>query len=73
MITNGRPISRARTRLRGAGALIGPDLVVAAVAGLAACGEPLHPSKWNDPLGEIPEGEGLFTGEDGEWEIYSDN
>ena len=39
------------------------------VAGLAACGEPLHPSKWEEPPGEIPEGGGLLTGEDGEWEV----
>ena len=67
------PLVRARARLRGAGAPIGLVLAVAAVFGLAACGEPLHPSKWKDPPGGIPEGEGLFTGEDGEWEIYSDN
>lgn len=48
-------------------------LIVAAGLGLAACGgEPLHPSKWKDPPGEIPEGPGLFTGEDGKWDLYND-
>ncbi len=32
--------------------------------------EPLHPSKWHDSLDEIPEGEGLLTGSDGEWIVY---
>ena len=73
MKTNVRPISRARGRLRGGGALIGSVLAIATVLGLSACGEPLHPSKWKHPPGEIPEGEGLLTGEDGEWEIYRDN
>ena len=45
MIRSERRISRATARLRGAGALIGPVLAVVAVIGLAACGEPLHPSK----------------------------
>ncbi len=44
-------------------------LIIVAVLGLAACGEPLHPSKWKEPPGEIPEGGGLLTGEEGEWEI----
>ena len=56
-------------RLRGAGVLIGAVLAIAPAIGLAACGEPLHPSKWKNPPGEIPEGEGLLTGEDGAWEI----
>ena len=68
-----RPLSRAVTRLRRAGAVLGPALTIAAVIGLTACGEPLHPSKWKTGLDEIPEGEGLFTGEDGAWEIYRDN
>ena len=46
-------------------------LAAAMASGLAACGgEPLHPSKWKDPPGEILEGEGLLTGEDGAWTIY---
>ena len=73
MATNSRPLSRARGWLRGGGALIGSVLAIAAVLGLSACGEPLHSSKWKNPPGEIPEGEGLLTGEDGEWEIYRDN
>ena len=53
--------------------LLGLALIVAAVIGLIACGEPLHPSKWKTGPDEIPEGEGLLTGEDGAWEIYRDN
>ena len=60
-------------RLRGAGAPLIPVLAIAAVIGLTACGEPLHPSKWKTSADEIPEGQGLLTGEDGEWEIYRDN
>jgi hypothetical protein len=45
--------------------------VVLAVIGLAACGgKPLHPSKWFDPVDEIPPGPGLFSGEDGEFVLY---
>ena len=73
MIRSERRLSRARAGLRDAGALIGPVPAIAAVIALAACGEPLHPSKWKDPPDEIPEGEGLFTGEDGEWDIHSDD
>ena len=58
--------------MRRATALIAPVLAIAAVVGLAACGEPLHPSKWKDDPDEIPPGEGLLTGEDGEWTIYSE-
>ena len=58
--------------MRRATALIGPVLAIGAVVGLAACGEPLHPSKWKDDPDEIPPGEGLLTGEDGEWTIYSE-
>ena len=67
-----RPLRWARARLHRATALIGPVLAIAAVVGLAACGEPLHPSKWKDDPDEIPPGEGLLTGEDGEWTIYSE-
>ena len=73
MITILRPLPRAAVRLRGAGAVLGPVLALALVLGLLACGEPLHPSKWTTTPDEIPEGEGLFTGEDGAWEIYRDN
>ena len=63
----------AGAHLRGVGAIIVPIMAVAAVIGLAACGGPLHPSKWKTSPDEIPEGEGLFTGEDGEWDILGDN
>ncbi len=66
------PLSWVSARLRGATVLIVPVLAVAVVFGLAACGEPLHPSKWKDDPDEIPPGEGLLTGEDGEWTIYSE-
>ena len=66
MTANSHPLSRAKAFPR-------PALAVAALLGLAACGELLDPSKWQDPPGEIPEGEGLLTGEDGAWEIYRDN
>lgn len=45
-------------------------LLAAAVFGIAACGQPLDPAKWEEPAGEIPEGSGLLTGEAGEWELY---
>ncbi len=48
-------------------------LLLVAALGLAACGgKPLHPSKWKEPGGEIPPGEGLLSGEDGKWVIYGD-
>ena len=59
--------------MRSVSAPIGPVLTVAPMIGLAGCGEPLRPRKWKDPPGDIPEGEGLLTGEDGEWEIYRNN
>ncbi|MDD9991186.1 MAG: hypothetical protein OXP75_05270 [Rhodospirillales bacterium] len=58
--------------MRRAITLTGPVLAIAAAAALAACGEPLHPSKWKDDPDEIPPGEGLLTGEDGAWTIYSE-
>ena len=67
-----RPLRRVKARLRRTAALIGPVPAIAAVVGLAACGEPLHPSKWKDDPDEIPPGEGLLTGEDGAWTIYSE-
>lgn len=72
METTLRPPRRAGVRLRRANALIGSVLAIATVVGLAACGTPLHPSKWTDDSDEIPPGEGLLTGEDGAWTIYSD-
>ncbi len=66
------PLVLGEARLRGATVLIVPVLAIAAVIGLAACGEPLHPSMWKDDPDEIPPGEGLLTGEDGEWTIYSE-
>ena len=78
MMTSSRPLSRAVVRpcracaLRAC-ALLGPVLAAASVLWLSACGEPLHPSKWKTSPDEIPEGEGLLTGEDGEWDIYRDN
>ena len=48
-------------------------MAVVAVIGPAACGEPLLSSKWKTSPDEIPEGEGLFTGEDGEWDSLEDN
>ena len=68
-----RASRRAGARLGSAVALVGPLPAIAAVIGLAACGEPLHPSKWKDAPDEIPTGEGLLTGEDGEWTIYGDD
>ena len=60
-------------RGRGTGLLLCWALAAAMVFGLAACGgKPLHPSKWKDPPGEVPQGEGLLTGEDGEWTVYRD-
>ncbi len=45
--------------------------IVLTVLGLAACGDkPLHPSKWVNPVDEIPPGPGLFSGDDGEFVIY---
>jgi hypothetical protein len=73
MMTSSRPLSRAVVRPCRACALLGPVLAIAAVIGLTACGEPLHPSKWKTSPDEIPEGEGLLTGEDGEWDVYRDN
>ena len=72
MKTTLRPQRRVKARLRRTVVLIGPVLVITAVVGLAACGEPLHPSKWKDDPDEIPLGEGLLTGEDGAWTIYSE-
>ena len=72
MEKNVRPPRRATARLRRAVARVVPVLAIAAAVGLAACGEPLHPSKWKDDSDEIPPGEGLLTGEDGAWTIYSD-
>ena len=66
------PLSWVSARLRRTAVLIGPVLVITAVVGLTACGEPLHPSKWKDDPDEIPPGEGLLTGEDGAWTIYSE-
>jgi len=71
--TQSRALCRAGARLQSCGALIGLALAVTAVLGLAACGDPLHPSKWKDDPDEIPPGEGLLTGEDGAFTIYSDN
>ncbi len=73
MMTSSRPLSRAVVRPCRACVLLGPVLAAASVLWLSACGEPLHPSKWKTSPDEIPEGEGLLTGEDGEWEIYRDN
>ena len=73
MNTDLHPLSRAVAGLRAACAPLGPVSVAASVLSLSACGEPLHPSKWKTSPDEIPEGEGLLTGEDGEWEIYRDN
>ena len=67
-----RPLRWAKARLRRVAARVVPVLAVAAAVGLAACGEPLHPSKWKDDSDEIPPGEGLLTGEDGAWTIYSE-
>lgn len=47
-------------------------LLAAAGLGIAACGQPLAPAKWEEPPGEIPEGSGLLTGEEGAWELYRD-
>ena len=71
METTLRPLRRAKARLRRTAVLVVSVLAVA-VVGLAACGEPLHPSKWKDDPDEIPLGEGLLTGEDGAWTIYSE-
>ena len=61
-------------RPRGARAVLCGIVAAAALAGLAACGgDPLHPSKWKEPPGEIPEGEGLLSGEEGEWTLYRTN
>ena len=60
-----RPVSRSIVRLRGADEVLSPVLAIAAVIGLTACGEPLHPSKWKNSSDAIPEGQGLLTGEDG--------
>ena len=57
----------------GAGAPIGAVLAIAPAIGLAAIGEPLHPSKWKNLPGEIPEGGGLLTGEGGALEILQYN
>ena len=45
-------------------------LLTAAGLGIAACGQPLEPAKWEEPPGEIPEGSGLLTGEEGAWDLY---
>ena len=73
MASPSRALRRARARLGGTAAPVGPVLAIAAAVGLAACGEPLHPSKWKDDPDEIPPGEGLLTGEDGVFTIYGDN
>ena len=70
MKTKLRPLRRVKARLRRTAMPVVSVPAIAAVVGLAACGEPLHPSKWKGPPDEIPEGEGLLTGEDGEWIIY---
>ena len=68
------PWPRMTACLRGTRAPLCPALAAAALLGLTACGgEPLHPSKWKDPPGEVPQGEGLLTGEDGEWKVYRNN
>lgn len=72
MKTNLRPLRRVKARLRRTVVLVVSVPAVATVIGLAACGEPLHPSKWKDDPDEIPPGEGLLTGEDGAWTIYSE-
>ncbi len=49
----------------------GPRLAALALAlALAACAG-AKPFEYH-PIHEIPEGPGLFTGEDGEWVIYGD-
>ena len=53
----------------------GPRLATVALAlalalALAACAG-AKPFEYH-PIDEIPEGPGLFTGEDGEWVIYGD-
>ena len=72
METTLRPLRRVKARLRRTAVLVVSVLAVATVVGLSACGEPLHPSKWKDDPDEIPPGEGLLTGEDGAWTIYSE-
>ncbi len=57
------------------GAARGPRLAAVALAwalalALAACAG-AKPFEYH-PIHEIPEGPGLFTGEDGEWVIYGD-
>ncbi len=53
------------------GATRGPRLAAVALAlALAACAG-AKPFEYH-PTDEIPEGPGLFTGEDGEWVIYGD-
>ena len=72
METTLRPLRRVKARLRRTAMPVVSVSAIAAVVGLAACGEPLHPSKWKDDPDEIPPGEGLLTGEDGAWTIYSE-
>ena len=72
-MSNLLPLSRVGRRLRSTCARLCPVLATVAAIGLSACGEPLHPSKWQTSPDEIPEGEGLFTGEDGAWTIYREN
>lgn len=56
---------------RGTGGLpLAWALLAAAALGIAACGQPLDPAKWEEPPGEIPKGSGLLTGEKGAWELY---
>ena len=64
---------RVGTHPRSAAAPIVSFMAGAMVVGLAARGTQLHRSRWQASPDEIPEGEGLLTGEDGEWEIYRDN
>lgn len=70
MIAEGETEVEATARRRGMHRPVSLAMAAAALLGLAGCGEPLHPSKWKGPPDEIPEGEGLLTGEDGEWIIY---
>ena len=73
MAPDGSSASRAARR-RGTREVLGLALAAAVAAGLGACGgEPLHPSKWKEPPDEIPQGDGLLTGEEGEWKVYRSN
>ena len=49
----------------------GPRLAALALALLLAACAGAKPFEYH-PIHEIPEGPGLFTGEDGEWVIYGD-